>query len=117
MRVFLAVAFAICCLEANAQQFPSKPVRIIVPYTPGGGTDIISRALAARMQETWGQQVLVENRPGANGIIGTDVMVKSPPDGHTLAMVVGAHVVNAVLQSKMPFDPIGDTTAVTLVAT
>jgi tripartite-type tricarboxylate transporter receptor subunit TctC len=101
---------------ANAQ-FPSKPVRIIVPYTPGGGTDIISRALAARLQETWGQQVLVENRPGANGIIGTEVMVKSPPDGHVLAMVVGAHVVNAVLQKDMPFDPINDTTAVTLVAT
>jgi tripartite-type tricarboxylate transporter receptor subunit TctC len=114
----------LCCLlfalllagAANAQ-FPSKPVHIIVPYTPGGGTDIISRALAAKMQESWGQQVLVENRPGANGIIGTEVMVKSPPDGHTVAMVVGAHVVNAVLQAKMPFDPIGDTTAVSLVAT
>jgi len=61
--------------------------------------------------------VLVENRPGANGIIGTEVMVKSPPDGHVVAMVVGAHVVNAVLQKDMPFDPIDDTTAVTLVAT
>jgi tripartite-type tricarboxylate transporter receptor subunit TctC len=69
------------------------------------------------MQESWGQQVLVENRPGANGIIGTEVMVKSPPDGHTLAMVVGAHVVNAVLQEKMPFDPVNDTAAVSLVAT
>src|SRR5260221_5331878 len=81
---------------ANAQ-FPSKPVRIIVPYTPGGDTDIISRALAARMQETCGQQVLVENRPGANGIIRTEAMVKSPPDRHVLAMVVRAHLVNAVL--------------------
>jgi tripartite-type tricarboxylate transporter receptor subunit TctC len=114
----LALFLLAACLSLAAHaQFPSKPVRIIVPYTPGGGTDIISRALAARMQETWGQQVIVENRPGANGIIGTEVMVKSPPDGHTLAMVVGAHVVNAVLQSKMPFDPIADTTAVSLVAT
>ncbi|MEA3193946.1 MAG: hypothetical protein QOD26_2279 [Betaproteobacteria bacterium] len=112
----VAILALLVSLTANAQ-FPSKPVHIIVPYTPGGGTDIISRALAARLQETWGQQVLVENRPGANGVIGTDVMVKSPPDGHTVAMVVGAHVVNAVLQPNMPFDPINDTTAVSLVAT
>jgi tripartite-type tricarboxylate transporter receptor subunit TctC len=92
-------------------------VHIIVPYTPGGGTDIISRALSAKLQEAWGQQVLVENRPGANGIIGTEVMVKSAPDGHTLAVVVGAHVVNGVLQAKMPFDPVNDTAAVSLLAT
>jgi tripartite-type tricarboxylate transporter receptor subunit TctC len=115
MKVVALLALLVS-LTANAQ-FPTKPVRIIVPYTPGGGTDIISRALAARMQESWGQQVLVENRPGANGVIGTDVMVKSPPDGYTVAMVVGAHVVNAVLQPNMPFDPINDTTAVSLVAT
>ena len=113
-----ALLLAGLLFSAAAQaQFPTKPVRIIVPYTPGGGTDIISRALASRMQESWGQQVLVENRPGANGIIGTEVMVKSAPDGHTVAMVVGAHVVNAVLQKNMPFDPINDTTAVSLVAT
>ena len=117
MRFALPLLAILLPLAAGAQTFPSKTVRIIVPYTPGGGTDIISRTLANRMQETWGQQVIVENRPGANGIIGTEVMVKSPPDGHTVAMVVGAHVVNAVLQSKMPFDPIGDTTAVSLVAT
>jgi tripartite-type tricarboxylate transporter receptor subunit TctC len=117
MKRILAFAAAMLFSLGSAAQFPSKPVRIIVPYTPGGGTDIISRALAAKMQETWGQQVLVENRPGANGIIGTEVMVKSPPDGHVVAMVVGAHVVNAVLQKSMPFDPIADTTAVSLVAT
>jgi tripartite-type tricarboxylate transporter receptor subunit TctC len=116
MKTLLILAASLISLGAHAQ-FPTKPVRVIVPYTPGGGTDIISRALSARLQETWGQQVLVENRPGANGIIGTEVMVKSPPDGHTLAVVVGAHVVNAVLQKEMPFDPIKDTTAVSLIAT
>jgi tripartite-type tricarboxylate transporter receptor subunit TctC len=116
MKTLLLLAASLISLGAHAQ-FPTKPVRVIVPYTPGGGTDIISRALSSRMQETWGQQVLVENRPGANGIIGTEVMVKSPPDGHTLAVVVGAHVVNAVLQKDMPFDPIKDTTAVSLIAT
>jgi tripartite-type tricarboxylate transporter receptor subunit TctC len=115
MRVVALLALLVS-LTANAQ-FPTKPVHVIVPYTPGGGTDIISRALASRLQETWGQQVLVENRPGANGIIGTEVMVKSPPDGHVLAVVVGAHVVNGVLQAKMPFDPVNDTAAVSLLAT
>jgi tripartite-type tricarboxylate transporter receptor subunit TctC len=117
MKRILSFGAALLFSLSAAAQFPSKPVRVIVPYTPGGGTDIISRALAAKMQESWGQQVLVENRPGANGIIGTEVMVKSPPDGHVVAMVVGAHVVNAVLQKSMPFDPIADTTAVSLVAT
>jgi tripartite-type tricarboxylate transporter receptor subunit TctC len=117
MTRFLLFTFGIIFSITASAQFPSKPVRIIVPYTPGGGTDIISRQLATKMQESWGQQVLVENRPGADGIIGTEVMVKSPPDGHTVAMVVGAHVVNAVLKAKMPFDPIADTTAVSLVAT
>src|SRR5258705_8657061 len=116
MRLALLLLGLAASLLAHAQ-FPSKPVHIIVPYTPGGGTDIISRALAAKLQEGWGQQVLVENRPGANGIIGTEVMVKSPPDGHTLAVVVGAHVVNGVLQAKMPFDPVNDTAAVSLLAT
>jgi tripartite-type tricarboxylate transporter receptor subunit TctC len=117
MKIVFAILAALTAWSVAAQTFPSKSVRIIVPYTPGGGTDIISRQLATKMQEAWGQQVLVENRPGANGIIGTEAMVKSPPDGHTVAMVVGAHVVNAVLQSKMPFDPVADTVAVSLVAT
>ena len=113
----LVVLGGLALSAAATAQFPAKTVRIIVPYTPGGGTDIISRALAAKMQDSWGHQVLVENRPGANGVIGTEVMVKSPPDGYTLAIVVGAHVVNAVLQRDMPFDPVGDTTAVSLIAT
>jgi tripartite-type tricarboxylate transporter receptor subunit TctC len=113
----LVLFLAFCVAGAAQAQFPSKTVRIVVPYTPGGGTDIISRQLAQKMQESWGQQVLVENRPGANGIIGTEAALKSPPDGHTVVMVVGAHVVNAVLQAKMPFDPINDAAAVSLVAT
>ena len=97
-------------------QFPSKPVRVMVPYAPGGGTDIISRQLAQKLSESWGQNVFVENRPGANGITGTDVVLKSPPDGHNLVVVVAAHVINASLQAKMPFDPVLDVTPVTLIA-
>lgn len=104
-------------VAALAQAFPSKPVRIVVPYAPGGGTDIISRTLAAKLQEAWGQSVFVENRPGANGIVGTDVVLKSPPDGHNLVVVVGAHVINASLVAKMPFDPVADVSPVTLIAT
>jgi tripartite-type tricarboxylate transporter receptor subunit TctC len=111
----LAVAFA--CPSAHAQTFPSKPVRLMVPYAPGGGTDIISRQLAQKMQEGWGQPVLVENRPGANGVIGTDWVLKQPPDGHALAVVVAAHVINPSLVAKMPFDAVNDVEPVTLIAT
>ena len=115
MRAFFALLMLLYFPAANS--FPDKPVRIVVPYTPGGGTDIISRTLAQKLAESWGQQVLVENRPGANGVIGTEVVVRSPADGYALVVVVGAHVVNAVLQSKMPFDAVNDVEAVSLLAT
>ncbi|MSQ54235.1 MAG: tripartite tricarboxylate transporter substrate binding protein [Betaproteobacteria bacterium] len=117
MKRILALAAMLLATAAQAQTFPSKQVRIMVPYAPGGGTDIISRTLAAKLQEAWGQTVFVENRPGANGVVGTDVVLKSPPDGHNVAVVVGAHVINASLYSKMPFDPVADVAPVTLIAT
>ena len=116
MKLFLAVAAALFCIGAGAQSFPSKPVRIVVPYAPGGGTDIISRQVAQKLAEAWGQNVFVENRPGANGIAGTEVVLKSPPDGHNLVVVVAAHVINASLQAKMPYDPVADVAPVTLIA-
>ena len=102
---------------AWAQTYPSKPVRIVVPYAAGGGTDIISRQLAQKLSEAWGQSVVVENKPGANGIVGTELVLKSPPDGHNLVVVVGAHVINASLQKSMPFDPVADVSPITLIAT
>jgi tripartite-type tricarboxylate transporter receptor subunit TctC len=114
LAAFLAFG---CIASASAQVFPNRPVRIVVPYAPGGGTDIISRQLAQKLGEAWGQSVLVENRPGANGIVGTDAVLKSPPDGHNLVVVVGAHVINGSLQKAMPFDPVADVSAVTLLAT
>jgi tripartite-type tricarboxylate transporter receptor subunit TctC len=114
----LALA-ALAAGPAVAQQaaaFPTKPVRIVVPYAAGGGTDIIARQLAQRMQDGWSQPVLVENRPGANGVIGTDAVLKSPADGHTLVLVVAAHVINPSLYTKMPFDAVNDVAPVTLVA-
>jgi tripartite-type tricarboxylate transporter receptor subunit TctC len=116
MKLFATLFFALCVSAAHAQPFPSKPVRIVVPYAPGGGTDIISRQIAQKLSEAWGQSVFVENRPGANGITGTDFVLKSVPDGHNVVVVVAAHVINASLMAKMPFDPVADVAPVTLIA-
>jgi tripartite-type tricarboxylate transporter receptor subunit TctC len=112
----MGLALALLAPAAHAQTFPVKPVRIIVPYAAGGGTDILARLFAQKLGDSWGQTVIVENRPGADGIIGSEFIVQSPPDGHNLMLVVAAHVINPSLKSKMPFDVIKDFTPVTLVA-
>ena len=99
---------------AQAESFPSHAVRVIVPYTPGGSADIAARLLAEPLSKQWGQPVVVENRAGANGIIGTDVVAKAPPDGHTLAMISVNHAVNVPLYTT-PFDTLKDLTALTVV--
>ena len=96
--------------------FPDKPIRIIVPYSAGGGTDAIARHLAERLRPKLGQPVLVDNRPGADGVIGTDMVAKSPPDGSTLVLVVASHLINPLVMAKMPFDTYKDLTGVTMVA-
>jgi tripartite-type tricarboxylate transporter receptor subunit TctC len=116
MKLLLAWIALCFAAAAQAQTYSGKAVRIVVPYAPGGGTDIISRQIAQKLSEAWGHSVFVENRPGANGITGTDVVLKSPPDGHNLVVVVGAHVINASLQARMPFDPVADVAPVTLIA-
>jgi tripartite-type tricarboxylate transporter receptor subunit TctC len=99
-----------------AQEYPSKPIRFIVPFAPGSATDALARILGQKMTEMWGQPVLVENRPGAGSVVGTGVVAKSAPDGHTLLMVSASHAINATLYSKLPFDPIKDFAGVTPVA-
>ena len=101
--------------EAPGQAYPVKPVRIVVGFTPGGGTDIIAREMAARMQESWGQSVLVENRPGAGGNIGTAFVAKSPPDGYTLLLCSDACAASAALYSKLPYDQIRDFAPITYI--
>jgi tripartite-type tricarboxylate transporter receptor subunit TctC len=105
-------------LPASAQStWPSKPVRIVVPFAPGGTTDLLARALAPEFSKAFGQPFVVENRAGAGGNIGADVVAKSAPDGHTLLMgTVGTHGINKSLYSKMPFDPQRDFAPITLVA-
>ena len=111
-KLFLAVVLA--C--GNAYAFPTKPVRMIVPFPPGGATDIVGRLVAAKMQEVWGQPVVVENRPGAGTVVGTDLVAKSAPDGHTLGVVVTAHVINPSLRPNMPYDTVKDLAAVSQVS-
>jgi len=107
----------LCAGAAVAQTFPTRTVRVIVPWTPGGATDILSRTLGQKLTEEWKQQVLVDNRPGGNGIIGTELAAKAPPDGHTLLM--GATGPNSVLPSlmKLPYDALKDFDPIALVAT
>jgi tripartite-type tricarboxylate transporter receptor subunit TctC len=99
-----------------AQTYPSKPITLIVPYTPGGGTDVLARTIGQKLSAKWGQPVIVENRPGANGMIGSASVAKAAPDGYTLAMVVTTHVINPNLYRKVPYDTIKAFAPVTLVA-
>ena len=120
-RRSLLLALGVLCFGtlAFAQSFPiaGKPVRIVVPFPPGGQTDIQARALAAKLTASLGVPVLVENRPGASTIIGAQEVVKSPPDGHTLLYTIAVTASqNPHLYSKLPFDPLKDLTPVMLAA-
>ena len=103
--------------QSAALVFPSKPVRIIVPQTPGGASDALARIVGQKLSEKWGQPVVVENRPGAGGNIGMDAVAKAPGDGYTLLMsYVGSHAINPSIYSKLPFDPEADFVAVATLA-
>jgi tripartite-type tricarboxylate transporter receptor subunit TctC len=102
---------------ASAQSYPVKSIRLVVPYPPGGGADLLARPIAQALTEKWGQSVIVDNRGGATGMIGTDIVVKSPADGYTLLMASSAEVaLNVAVYSKMSYDPERDLAPVTQVA-
>jgi tripartite-type tricarboxylate transporter receptor subunit TctC len=101
--------------QAGAPNFPARPVRMLVGFTPGGGTDIIARLVAQKLGERWGQPVLVENRAGAGGNIATEQVAKAAPDGHTLLMAFSSHASNPALYGKLPFDINRDFSSITLV--
>jgi tripartite-type tricarboxylate transporter receptor subunit TctC len=105
-----------CAAPVAAQGYPTKPIRIIVPYAPGGSTDVVFRILAPRLTEFLGQQVLVENRPGAASTIGLDLVAKSPPDGYTVGVANIAYGANPTLYQKLPFDSEKDLAPVSLVS-
>src|SRR5262249_23375130 len=111
-NIFLLGIFLSC--TAVAQEWPSKPVRWIVPYPPGGGTDVISRIIQPRMQEALGQTIVIENRGGAGGALGTEAVAKSAPDGYTFLFTLSSHTINPLLY-KLHYDVERDFAPVTLI--
>ena len=117
------LALAIACAgvstahgaSADVDKFPTKPVRLIGPFVPGGGTDITARAIAAKLTERWGQQVIVDNRPGAAGTIGVDITATAAPDGYTLCLISASHSVNSAVNPKLPYDLTKDLQALSQV--
>ena len=112
----IAVALSLGCSGVFAQQYPTKPIRFIVGYTPGGAADILARAVGARLTDAWGQPVIVENRAGAGTNIGSEIAAKSPPDGYTLFMPTVANAINVTLYPKLAYDPFKDFAYVTDIA-
>jgi len=122
-RIFQISAWLLSCLcvllapQVQAQSYPSKPIRMVVPFTPGGSTDILARAIGQKLTEAWGQAVIIDNVPGAGGSIGADKVAKAPADGYTLLMGhIGTLAVNPAIYPRLPYDPIKSFTPVAWVA-
>jgi tripartite-type tricarboxylate transporter receptor subunit TctC len=112
----LAAAMTAPCVHAQPQKFPSKPIRMIVPFSAGSQTDILARLIGQKMNESWGQQIVIDNRPSAGGTIAAGIVATAPPDGHTLMLHSVGHAINASLYSKLPFDTLRDFAGVSQVA-
>ena len=110
-----ALTPGMAAFEAGAQSYPVRPVRLIIPFSPGGAADVPARILTQRMSEVLGQQVVIENRPGAGSTIGADVAAKAPPDGYTLFMISNTHFVSAALYKTLPYDSLNDFAPVTQI--
>ena len=100
----LLAAGAFACAVAQAQSYPTKPITIVVPASPGGAIDLAARLIGQKLSDTWGQSVVIDNKAGATGIIGTDLIAKAPPDGHTLVLVASSHAINPSMVKKLPYD-------------
>ena len=116
MKYFIAIAFLLASPFAQAQAYPTKPVRLVVPFTAGSETDYLARIVGIRLGEIWGQQVVVENRPGAGGVLATGIVAAAPGDGYTLIMGSMAHAVAPAIHSKLPYNPTRDFSAISQVA-
>jgi tripartite-type tricarboxylate transporter receptor subunit TctC len=122
MRLKVLLSAAVCALSlpltapVQAQAWPTKPVKMVVPFSPGGSTDVVARMLGQRLSEIWGQTVVIENRAGAGGNIGADMVAKSPADGYTLLMASGSITINPHIYAKMPFDTQKDLVPISNVA-
>ncbi len=116
LRCVAAAAGVLIALStAGAQTWPSKPIKLIVPFAPGGANDIVARLLQPSLEKALGQPIVVENRPGASGVVGTDAVAKSPPDGHTLGVALATHSVNPAVNPKMPYDTEKDLSPIILI--
>ena len=116
--LFLALALALACGESAAQSFPNRPMRMVIPFTTGGGNDIVGRIVAAKMSEGLGQPVVVENRPGAQGVIAAENVAKAAPDGHSILMgPSGTMTINPAIYSKLPYATLRDFAPVTMIGT
>jgi tripartite-type tricarboxylate transporter receptor subunit TctC len=121
LGAFAAVAACIgaaghVAAQTAAQNWPNRPIRMVVPYTAGGYTDLMARLVSERMAVALGQAIVVENKPGANAVIGTDAVAKAPPDGYTIGTVIAAHAVNPTLNPKLPYDTLKDLSYVSLMS-
>jgi tripartite-type tricarboxylate transporter receptor subunit TctC len=114
--VFALLLVAVCAPCVNAQQYPSKPIRFISPYPAGGGNDTLSRILSDKLGEQMGQRIIVDNRPGANTIVGTELLVKSAPDGYTFILVPNSFATNPSFYAKLPYDSTTDVTPIGQIA-
>ena len=113
----LACACAAGAATAAESRYPNRPIRFIIPTAPGGGSDLVARMLAQKYTAVWGQQVVIDHRPGAGMVIGIDLAAKAAPDGYTLVLVNPSHAINATLMPRLPYDPLRDLTPITVVST
>jgi tripartite-type tricarboxylate transporter receptor subunit TctC len=117
VRLTLGVAMAAAASLAQAQApYPSRPVKIVVPFPAGGATDLVARLVAGKLSEAWGQSVVVDNRPGASGMIGTELVARAPADGHTLLMAITTHIQNPAIFAKIPYDALKDFEPISQIA-
>src|SRR5688572_15741169 len=117
LRYAAALLLSTVACAAQAQNYPTKAVRLVVPFAAGGSTDIIGRTLAQKLNEMWGQPVIVDNRAGGSTVIGTDLVAKAPPDGHTLLVTPAPFTIVPSLVPKLPYDPKSDFEPITLINT
>ena len=116
LRIVIALSLALCVVAAAAQSYPSRPIRLVVPFPPGGTNELLSRIISQRLQEKWGQPVVTENRAGAGGNIGADAVAKSAPDGYTLLFGTNTLTINPFVVKDMPFDVQRDLAPVAMIA-
>lgn len=115
VAVLAAIVSILAPVTAAAQAYPVKPVRVVIPWPPGGSNDVVGRLIMQKLSQAWGQQFVIDNRPGAAGSIGSDVVAKAPPDGYTLMIHSTTHLGNAHLYKKLPYDTLKDFTGVSLL--